>query len=139
MTNDIMSGATATGKTLGSSGGKDMSVAAAIVTLVGVIGSTIVSQVAAKKQREEQKKIQDVQTGTYYAETAEGQRRYETQLAMTLKQQKEEAQERARQWKWNEEDRNYVRAKDFSDRFVSFLDRYPQYQQNLLNVWGRKS
>lgn len=67
------------------------------------------------------------------------------QLGLSARQQKLAEQQAAfgrrearRRWKWMEEERNYGRMQDFTNRFMGMLDRNQPLKNNLVSIWGKR-
>ena len=104
------------------------------LSLLGIAGSLLMTWLGMEKQEE-----------AYGKESAKEEERYKTRLEMTKedraiskKELAYQKKERAKEWKWKEEERNYDRGQSLISGFTSLLEKDPASKNNLLNVWGRQ-
>ena len=105
----------------------------AIATLLTTVGSLVLSGIGLYKQNQEDEKAKIA----YGKATKEEQKRYDTQLGITLSEIRKQEEESKRRWKWEEESRDYTRAQGFVSNFKGMLDRQPQFANNLTSIWRR--
>ena len=103
------------------------------LTLIGTAGNLLVSWLGMEKQEE-----------AYAKESKKEEERYQTELGMVQEDRALNRQElaykkreRAREWKWKSEDRNWERGTALVNRFTGMLDRDPVLKNNLMSMWNK--
>lgn len=112
----------------------------AIGTIIGAIGSLILTGYGMYKQEEEAERARRA----YGEETEESKRRFGAQigieragLAARRAELRQRAKESDREWKWRNETDEWNKTKQFVDNFQNMVDRNPEYANNLFNIWRR--
>lgn len=101
------------------------------------IGGLILQGYGLYKQEEENKKARRESRSMRAEDIAREEKYAARDYSLTLKKMREDRRERAKAWKWREEERGYERAMNFVDRFTGLMDRQPQFAKNLTQVWSR--
>ena len=112
--------------------------AAATTSAVGTLLGVVLSAYGMYRQEEENKAARQESRAMRAQDIARESQIRAQDLALMREQRQFERKELARQWKWKEEERDYVRGQNFVNRFMGVLDREPAFRNQLLQVWGRR-
>ena len=108
----------------------------ALGTITTIAGLILQGYGLWKSEQDEQAAIEDTRRREREAKVEQRGMLART-TAEARRQERIAQRELRRQWQWKEEDRNYNRARDFTQNFLSLLDREPVYRSNLMKVWQR--
>lgn len=111
--------------------------AAAVIGLLGTITSLIFQGVGAKEEREQTQSINKKLGQQRAEEMTESRRRFDVGTAQRQEEFRAVERERAKKWKWDEEQRDYRRAWDFTRNLRDLLDRDQASKNRLVSIWNR--
>ncbi len=95
---------------------------------LGSILNIIFSGYGLWKSSREQKKVERKE-----------EQRYQTQLQLTKEAIDRQKKETARTWKWKEEEQDFSRKREAIGKTIGLLDRAPQFRNNLMSIWSRRT
>ena len=115
-----------------------MGISLGAATLITGIGSLLLSGAGLYLNEQQNQGIR-AQSGRDMARAdAKEESRYQTQLGITRQQMAFERAESRRGWQWKEEDRNWGRAREFATNFQNMVDKAPDLQSRLVNIWRQR-
>ena len=59
-------------------------------------------------------------------------------LAQAAEDRRYARKERAKEWRWREDDKEYQRAQNYMSGFNNMLNQNDAYKNKLVNIWGKK-
>ena len=105
-------------------------------TVIGALVGAVVSIYGVNKQEQENAAARSESRSMRTEDLAINERRYNVELGLKKKEMAASAAQTARQWKWNEENRNFQLTADTANRFMALVHDVPAYQNQLLQTWG---
>jgi len=106
------------------------------LNLLGTAGNLLFQWAGLSKSEEQQAKALQYQDRTSRRRERREDQRFATQSKFAEKQFKAAEKERARTWKWKEEEQSYTRGQNAVNRFMGLLAADPVAKDRLMMTWN---
>lgn len=107
-----------------------------ILGLLGTAASFVFNWVGMGKEEEQAQDIWQKQQKIRKEDIGRQDRYRNQELRIAQQQAQETKQEKARAWKFREEERDYSRSQAAMGQFIGVLGSNPQAKRQLQQIWG---
>ncbi len=103
---------------------------------LGNAGSLIFQWAGLSKQEEQAKKAFRYGERIRKEDIERSDKRYQTELGFRRREMRETKKEREKEWKWREEERDYMQGQNMVNRFTNLLASGPAGGDRLMMTWN---
>lgn len=108
----------------------------AFLTFLGTLGSLGFQWAGLSKQEKQAKRTERLGMRMRQEDIAREDKRYGMEYRIRRKEMKEAKEERAKEWEWREDERDYVQSQNVVNGFLGLLDRDPASKDRLMMTWN---